>query len=72
MLKEVELVIPGEFKDEPIFYHIVKNFSVVPNIVEASFSTEIGWAIVKFEGEEKELARLFKFLKEKGVEVKFR
>lgn len=72
MVREVELVIPGEFKDEPIFYYIVKNFSVVPNIVEASFSTEMGWAIVKFEGEEKELERLFNFLKEKGVEVKFR
>ncbi len=72
MIKEVELVIPGEFKDEPIFYYIVKNFSVVPNIVEASFSTEMGWAIVKFEGEKEELERLFNFLKEKGVEIKFR
>ncbi len=72
MVKEVELNIPGSFKDEPIFYYIVKNFNVVPNIVEASFSTEMGWAIVRFEGEEEELNRLFKFLEEKGVEVNFR
>ncbi|HDN86136.1 MAG: ferredoxin [Candidatus Omnitrophota bacterium] len=70
--KEVELTIPGEFKDEPIFYYIIKNFDVIPNIVEASFSTEMGWAIVRIEGEEKELEKLFNFLKEKGVQVNFR
>ena len=69
---EVELHIPAKFKDEPIFYYIIKNFEVIPNIVEASFSTEMGWAIVKFEGEKEELERLFNFLKEKGVEVRLR
>ena len=72
IMREVELNIPGEFKREPIFYHIIKNFEVIPNIVEASFSTEMGWAVVKFEGKEEELERLFTFLKEKGVEVNFR
>ena len=68
-VKEVELNIPGRFKDEPIFYYIIKNFKVIPSIIEASFSTEMGWAIVRLEGEEEELEKLFKFLKEKGVEV---
>ena len=72
MIKEVELNIPGKFKEEPIFYHIVKNFDIIPNIVEASFSTEMGWAIVRFEGTEEELGKLFNFLKEKGVEVNAR
>ena len=70
--KEVEFNIPGRFKDEPIFYYIVKNFKVIPSIIEASFSTEMGWAIIKLEGKDEELERLFKFLKEKGVEVSFR
>jgi ABC-type methionine transport system ATPase subunit len=71
-IREIELTIPGEFKDEPIFYYIVKNFNVVPNIVEASFSTEMGWAIIRFEGEDEELEKLFKFLREKGVQISFR
>ena len=71
-VKEVELNIPGRFKSEPIFYYIIKNFEVIPNIVEASFSTEMGWAIVRLEGEEEELEKLFKFLKKKGVEVNLR
>ena len=69
---EVELSIPTQLKGEPIFYQIIKNFEVVPNIIEASFSTEMGWALVTFEAEEKELARLFSFLKEKKIEVKIR
>ena len=69
---EVELRIPGSLKDEPIFYNIVKNFDVIPNIIEASFSTDMGWAIVKFEGEDKELERLYNFLNSKGVEIIFR
>ncbi len=65
---EVELTFPGKLKEEPVFYYIIKNFDVVPNILEASFSTDMGWAIVKFEGEEKELSRLFEYLRSWGVE----
>lgn len=70
--REVELNIPSEFKNKPFFYDIIKKFNVVPSILEASFSTEVGWAIVKFEGEQADLDKLFDFLKEEGVEVSFR
>ncbi|MFH1771761.1 MAG: NIL domain-containing protein [Candidatus Omnitrophota bacterium] len=70
--KEVELSIPGEFKNEPFFYYIIKEFNVVPNIVEASFATAMGWAIVCFEGEEQELEKVFTYLREKGVHLTFR
>ncbi|MBD3264208.1 MAG: hypothetical protein GF375_03795 [Candidatus Omnitrophica bacterium] len=71
-IKEVELNIPGEFKNRPFFYDIIKKFNVVPSILEASFSTEVGWAIVKFEGEQADLDKLFDFLEKEGVEVNFR
>ena len=70
--KELELIIPVEFKGKPFFYHIIKNFNVIPNIVEASFSTEMGWAILTIEGEQKELNKLLDYFKEKGVQVNFR
>ncbi len=69
---EVELTFPGELKDEPIFYQIIKNFNVVPNIVEASFSTEMGWAIVSFEGPDEEITRLFEFLRSKNININVR
>lgn len=66
-----ELRIPSTFKHEPIFYHIIKKFKVVPNIIEASFSTEMGWAVVGFEGDDKELEKMFEFLKKQGVQISF-
>ncbi|OQX79508.1 MAG: hypothetical protein B6D56_06925 [Candidatus Omnitrophica bacterium 4484_70.1] len=72
MNTEVELTFPGGLKDEPVFYYIIKNFEVIPNIREASFSTEMGWAIVQFEGKEAEIKRMLDFLKGKGVQINYR
>ncbi len=69
---EVELTFPGGLQDEPIFYQIIKNFNVVPNILEASFSTEMGWAIVVFEGPDGEVTRLFEFLRSKSININIR
>ncbi len=71
MLKKVELNIPTSLKKEPFFYNVIKEFKVVPSILEASFSTDVGWAIVNFEGTSKELKRLFDHLKKKGIKVNF-
>ena len=67
--RKVELIIPGNLKDEPIFYYIIKNFKVIPNVMEASFSTEMGWVVARIEGKDAELDRLFKALREKGIRV---
>ena len=72
MKKIVELSIPKELKNEPIIYTIYKKFEIVPNIVEASFSSDNGWAILSLEGSNEELERLFSFLKEKDIDIKFR
>ncbi|MCF7888133.1 MAG: NIL domain-containing protein [Candidatus Omnitrophica bacterium] len=72
MIKQVEINIPTTFKKEPFFYNIIKKFKVIPSILEASFSTATGWAIVNFEGTSKELKRLFDYLEKKGIEVKSR
>ncbi len=65
----VELTMPKELKDEPIFYEMIKQFDVVPTIFEASFSTETGWAYLKLEGEEEEIDKLFDFLTSKNIIV---
>ncbi|MDD5634772.1 MAG: NIL domain-containing protein [Candidatus Omnitrophica bacterium] len=68
----VELFIPGELKDEPIICEMIKNFKVDMRIVEASFSTESGWAYLIIDGDKKEVDRMFEFLKGKGVSVEIR
>lgn len=66
----VELTFPSDLKDEPVIYQMGHDFKVIPNIIEASFSTEMGWAILTLEGAEEEIERLFEYLRTKNVEIK--
>lgn len=68
----VELTFPSDLKDEPVIYQMGRDFKVIPNIIEASFSTEMGWAILSLEGEETEVERLFEFLRSKNIEIRRR
>ena len=67
---KTELTFPGKLKDEAIICNLCKKFDIVLSILEASFSTEIGWAILILEGGEGELHKALDHLKNKGVEVK--
>jgi ABC-type methionine transport system ATPase subunit len=69
---KVELFIPGELKDEPIICSMIKNFDIDMKIVEASFSTESGWAYLIINGQKAELDRVFSYLREKGINVEIR
>ena len=72
MIVEAELTIPANLKEEPLIYNIIKEYEIIPNILEASFSTDVGWAIIRFQGKSRELKKLFSFLKkEKGIKLNF-
>ncbi|MFC1703394.1 NIL domain-containing protein [Candidatus Omnitrophota bacterium] len=64
-----EFTFPEELKNEPIFYLLVKNFDIIPNIIEASFSTDTGWAVLTLEGEEQELKKAIDYLKSRKVSM---
>ena len=68
----VELFIPGELKDEPIICDMIKNYNITMKIVEASFSTESGWAYLLLSGDKPEIDRVFGYLQEKGINVEVR
>lgn len=68
----LELTIPSVLKDEPIFYYMCRNFDVIPNIIEASFSTKNGWAYITLEGEEEEIDRLLGYLRSRNIIVDMR
>ena len=69
---KVELTIPSVLKDEPIFYYMCRNFDVIPNIIEASFSTDNGWAYVTLEGEEEAIDRVLEYLRSRHIIVDMR
>jgi len=64
-----ELTFPGELKDEAIICNLCKQFDIVLNIVEASFSTATGWAVLIFNGSEEELKKAFEYLETKDVKI---
>jgi ABC-type methionine transport system ATPase subunit len=65
----VELNFPGKLKDEAIICNLCKKFDIVLNILEASFSTDTGWAILILHGSKEELQKAFDYLKDKGIKV---
>lgn len=65
----IEITIPGKLKDEPIICNLCKKFDIVLNIIEASFSTEVGWAILVFHGADEEVEKALGYLKDKGVNI---
>mgnify|MGYP001346132747 CR=1 FL=1 len=64
-----ELTFPEELKAEPIIGNLCKKFDIIVNIVEASFSTDTGWAILIIESTPAELQKAMDYLKEKGVKI---
>jgi ABC-type methionine transport system ATPase subunit len=69
MQVKAELTFPGKLKDEAIICNLCKEFDITLNIVEASFSTDTGWAILVFKGKEEVLKTTFDYLKDKGVTI---
>jgi ABC-type methionine transport system ATPase subunit len=69
MVVKTEITFPGELKDEPIICNLCKQFDITLNIIEASFSTEVGWAILILHGKDEEIKKAFDFLRGKGVTI---
>ncbi|MFH1577552.1 MAG: NIL domain-containing protein [Candidatus Omnitrophota bacterium] len=65
----VGLTFPGTLKDEGVICFLCKKFNVNINIVEASFSTASGWAIIGIEGEESEINKVFQHLKNRDISI---
>lgn len=69
MVVKTEITFPGELKDEPIICNLCKQFDITLNIIEASFSTEVGWAILILHGKDEEIKKAFDFLRGKGITI---
>lgn len=67
---KVELIFPKNLKDEQIICSMCKKFGISFSIIEASFSTELGWAILKLEGQSEDLKQALDYVNKFGVEIK--
>lgn len=66
---KVELTFPAKLIDKPIICELCKKIDVTVNIMEASFSTNTGWAILIIKGQDPEVNRAMEFLRSNGVEI---
>ena len=69
---KAEFTFPGNLKEEPTICYLCKNFDITLKILEASFSTEVGWAILILEGGQEEIKKTLNYLSGKGIEIKNR
>lgn len=63
------LDFPADLVTKPIIYELVKRFDVVPNIRQASVSSDSGIMSLEVEGERKVIQQAIAWLEEIGVKV---
>lgn len=65
----VRLTFPPNLIQEPIVYHLVKDFDILINIRRADVKADHGWVALELEADEATLERGVRWLKDKGVQV---
>ncbi|PYM05636.1 MAG: FeS-binding protein [Candidatus Rokuibacteriota bacterium] len=65
----VRLTFPPERIQEPIIYHLVKDFDIITNIRRADVKRDHGWVALEMEADEAKLEQGIAWLKGKGVTV---
>ena len=67
--RHLRLTFPESQVAEPVIYHVVKDFNVIPSIRRAAIENHFGWMIVEFKGENADLDAAVAYLENLGVEV---
>ena len=67
--RHLRLTFPESQVAEPVIYHVVKDFNVVPSIRRAAIENHFGWMIVEFKGEVVDLDAAQVYLESLGVEI---
>jgi ABC-type methionine transport system ATPase subunit len=65
----LRLTFPAELVQQPVVYHLVKDFDLVPNIRRADVRADHGWVVLELEGAADRLQRGVAWLEEQGVTV---
>ena len=68
--KKVVLHFPRQLVDQPIIYHLVKDYNLTFNILKASVTPkEEGLLAMELSGDEQDYERGVKYLTQAGVEI---
>ncbi len=69
MSEHWRLTFPEEHVTDPVIYHLVKDFDVVPNIRRAAIENHFGWLVLEVEGEPTRIAAAKEYLLGQGIEI---
>lgn len=65
----VRLTYPTELIQQPIVYHLVKDFGIVPNIRRADVRADHGWIVLELEAPPDKLEEGVAWLRQQGIKV---
>ena len=65
----LRLTFPAALVQQPLVYHLVKDFDLIPNIRRAEVRADHGWVVLELEGAEDCLQRGVAWLEAQGVTV---
>lgn len=69
--QNVRLVYPPSLLQKPILSEVLQLFKISANILRAEINLEEGWLEIQFSGQEEEINRAIKWLKQEGITIKF-
>ena len=68
--RKIVLIFPKEKIDKPIVYRLIKDYNLVFNILKASITPDQeGHMVLELTGEDAEIEKGIKYLKEQGVSI---
>ena len=68
--RRIVITFPHQLVEEPITYHLVKDYNLVVNIMKARvMPNEEGLLVVELTGEKQDLEKGLKYLKKIGVNI---
>lgn len=67
--RNLRLTFPENQATEPVIYHVVKDFDVVPCIRRAAIENHFGWMILSFDGEAAQIDAAIAYLEGLGIGV---
>jgi ABC-type methionine transport system ATPase subunit len=67
--RTLRLDYPPSLLRRPIINQIILDFEVSVNIIQAHITLEEGWMEIQITGEESEITRVIRWLKEVGIHI---
>ena len=69
MAEHLLLTFPETRATEPVIYHMVTDYQVIPNIRRAAIENHIGWMVIELDGAPESIEAAKEYLRGQGISV---